>query len=39
MDYSRVYISIYRTGSVGGNTGPTGFLPTGEKMNFDYTDD
>ena len=32
-------ISIYRTGSDRGDTGPTGFLPDGKKLHLGYTDD
>ena len=39
MYKSRVYISIYRTGSSVGETIPTGFLPAGNKSNIFYTDD
>ena len=31
--------SIYRTGSAGGKTGPTCFIPTGKKRHLAYTDD
>ena len=32
-------ISIYRTGSAGGEIGPTGFLPAGKIRNIFYTYD
>ena len=39
MDYSRVSISVYITGSSGGETGPIGFLTDGRKLYISYTDD
>ena len=39
MDDSRVSISIYSTGSSGGETGPIGFLPDGKKLHLAYTDE
>ena len=35
---SRTSITIYRTGSVAGATGPTGFLPPGVRRKTGYTD-
>ena len=33
-----MFISIYRTGSDGGETGPTSFLPNGKKRHISYID-
>ena len=38
MDGLRVSTLIYRTGSDGGEKGPTGFLPAGKKLHIAYTD-
>ena len=37
MDESRVSISIYRNGSAGGETGPTGFLHNVNALHISYT--